>query len=60
MGDVNGDLDVNTIDSELLGLHIIGTYEVIGEEYASADLNFDESINIFDLLMLIDLINNNI
>ena len=60
MGDVNGDLDVNTIDSELLGLHIIGTYEVIGEEYASADLNFDESINIFDLLMLLDLINNNI
>ena len=60
MGDVNGDLDVNTIDSELLGLHIIGTYEFIGEEYASADLNFDESINIFDLLMLLDLINNNI
>ena len=60
MGDVNSDLDISIIDSELLSLHIIGHYEIQNEEYLSADLNFDYSINIFDLLILIDLVNDNI
>ena len=54
MGDVNSDLDISMIDSELLSLHIIGHYDIQNEEYLSADLNFDYSVNIFDLLMLID------
>ena len=58
MGDVNSDLDISMIDSELLSLHIIGHYDIQSEEYLSADLNFDYSVNIFDLLMLIDLVNN--
>ena len=58
MGDVNSDLDISMIDSELLSLHIIGHYNIQNEEYLSSDLNFDYSINIFDLLMLIDLVNN--
>ena len=58
MGDVNSDLDISMIDSELLSLHIIGHYDIQSEEYLSADLNFDYSVNIFDLLMLIDLVND--
>ena len=58
MGDVNSDLDISMIDFELLSLHIIGHYDIQSEEYLSADLNFDYSVNIFDLLMLIDLVNN--
>ena len=58
MGDVNSDLDISMIDSELLSLHIIGHYDIQNEEYLSADLNFDYLVNIFDLLMLIELVNN--
>ena len=60
MGDVNSDLDINMVDSELLSLHIIGHYDIQNEEYLSADLNFDYLVNIFDLLILIDLVNNTI
>ena len=58
MGDVNNDLHVNITDFLLISLYIIGNYEIIGENYTSADMNFDDIINIIDLLILSDLMSN--
>ena len=58
MGDVNNDLHVNITDFLLISLYIIGNYEIIEENYTSADMNFDDVINILDLLILSDLMSN--
>ena len=55
MGDINGDLIYNQSDFLLITLFLIGESQIGDPE--AADMNFDNTVDIFDLIMISDFIN---
>ena len=55
MGDINGDLIYNQSDYLLITLFLIGESQIGDPE--AADMNFDNTVDIFDLIMISDFIN---
>ena len=55
MGDINGDLIYNQSDYLLITLFLIGESQI--GDLEAADMNFDNTVDIFDLIMISDFIN---
>lgn len=51
-GDINGDLQVNSEDLKLLSGHLLGGTVLSDEQGKNADLNNDDSIDVYDMILL--------
>ena len=51
-GDINGDLQVNSEDLKLLSGHLLGGTVLSDEQGKNADLNKDNSIDVYDMILL--------
>ncbi len=56
VGDIDGDGVYTLVDPSLCAYYLIGNFEIAPENINSADLNYDNTIDIFDLIMIGDLI----
>ena len=56
MGDIDGDGVYTLVDPSLCAYYLIGNFEIAPENINSADVNYDNTIDIFDLIMIGDLI----
>ena len=55
-GDINDDGVVSIMDLLLIVFHLLETNEMTDEQLQLADLNFDQTITIMDVLLLSDII----
>ena len=58
MGDIDGDGVYTLVDLSLCAYYLMGDFEIAPENLNSADVNYDNTIDIFDVLMISDLIPN--
>ena len=56
MGDLNGDGNYNIVDVLLCGLFVMGLADLEEDELNRADVNYDGVIDVFDVLLIVDLI----
>ena len=52
LGDVNGDNDVQAMDYMMVKRHVLGTFELTGENLANADINGDGEVQAMDYMMV--------
>ena len=57
MGDVNGDGNITLLDALICSNSILSYYELTPEEFLTSDMDKNGIINIFDTLLILDLIN---
>ena len=55
-GDINDDGVVSIMDLLLIVFHLLETNEMTDEQLQIADMNFDQTITIMDVLLLSDII----
>jgi hypothetical protein len=55
-GDINDDGIVSTLDMIMILTHILNFTQLTQDEFESADLNFDEAVDIYDMLLLSNVI----
>ena len=58
MGDIDGDGVYTLVDLSLCAYYLTGGFEIAPENLNSADVNYDNTIDIFDVIMISDLIPN--
>ena len=58
VGDIDGDGVYTLVDLSLCAYYLTGGFEIAPENLNSADVNYDNTIDIFDVLMISDLIPN--
>lgn len=56
MGDVNGDGSYSIIDVIICAQYVIGQIDLEEDEEFRSDLNFDNNIDIIDVLLIVDLV----
>ena len=56
MGDIDGDGVYTLVDLTLCAYYLMGDFEIAPENLNSADVNYDNTIDIFDVIMIGDLI----
>jgi len=54
LGDVNEDHSVDNLDFNFILDAVLNNYELTDAQWLRANLNFDESIDVLDLLLLAD------
>ena len=57
-GDINDDGIVSTLDMIMILSHILNFNQLNQNEFGNADLNFDEVVDIYDMLLLSNVIFN--
>ena len=58
MGDVNGDGNYSIMDVILCAQYVMGLIDLDEDEEYRGDINFDETVNILDILLIVDLVYN--
>ena len=56
MGDIDGDGVYTFVDFSLCAYYLMGDFEIAPENLNSADVNYDNTIDIFDVIIISDLI----
>ena len=56
MGDIDGDGVYTFVDYSLCAYYLMGDFEIAPENLNSADVNYDNTIDIFDVIIISDLI----